>query len=451
MLRQTALAAGVAASAWCGADTQAQSVDALLNKLVDKKVITAEEATQLKQESDQGFAKAYQGKTGMPDWVTSLKFNGDFRGRAEQFTSDNPAFTDRTRYRYRLRFGTTATIKDDFEVGFRLTSADNATGTAGGNPVSNNTTLQDNASKKGIFIDAAYAKWTPIHNANWTASGTIGKFDNPFQVSNMVLDYDYVPEGLALQGAYKFNDHHSLKLNTALFILDEVNQPSIANPSAGHDPYLYGGQLLWEAKWTPKLESALSLSAFNIVNKQNLTEGLVPNTSDGNTRVLGNLVNNYNPIIGGASLTYKLDSCPGYQGQFPLRVGGEFMRNSAAASNNEGWWGGVTLGKAGKKGTWELAYKYERLQGDAWYEELVDDDFGAFYAGVGPRTGAGGFRGGTNVKGHVIKGTYSFTDSLSFVVTYYQTELIQQSAPLIPPAVSKSDSGHLLVDLMWKF
>src|SRR5213594_2515513 len=56
MLQQTALAAAVAASALCGSDTQAQSVDALLKKLVEKNVITAKEAEQLKQESDQGFA-----------------------------------------------------------------------------------------------------------------------------------------------------------------------------------------------------------------------------------------------------------------------------------------------------------------------------------------------------------------------------------------------------------
>lgn len=457
MFQQAAIAAGVAASALCGANAPGQSTDALLNKLVEKGVLKIEEAEQLKKESDQGFNKAYQNKTGMPDWVTSLKFYGDFRGRFEQHTSENPAYSDRTRYRYRLRFGTALTLKDDFEIGFRLTSADNASDTAGGNPVSNNTTLQDNGSKKGIFIDAAYGKWTPIHNANWTASATIGKMDNPFVLSNMVLDHDYQPEGVALQGAYKFNDHHSLKFNGAVIILDELNQPTAANPSASHDPYLYGGQLLWDAKWSPKLESALSISAFNIVNKNNLTEGAVPNNSDGNSRTTGvgggNLRYNYNPIIGGVSTTYKLDSFPGYKGQFPLRVGGEFMKNPAAPTANEGWWAGLNLGKAGKKGTWEIAYKYERLQGDAWYEELVDDDFGAFYAGVGPRSSKGGWRGGTNVKGHVVKGTYSFTDSLSFVVTYYLTEHIQQSfvPALVPPAVPISNSGHLLVDLMWKF
>src|SRR6266496_4508923 len=91
----------------------AQSVDALLDKLVDKGILTVKEADELREETDKDFTKAYAAKSGMPEWVTALKFNGDFRGRFEHHDSDNPAFIDRNRFRYRARFGVTASLRSE--------------------------------------------------------------------------------------------------------------------------------------------------------------------------------------------------------------------------------------------------------------------------------------------------------------------------------------------------
>src|SRR3954468_9386773 len=79
------------------AGARAQSADALIDKLVEKGILTVKEANDLREESDKNFSQAYSVKSGMPDWVTALKFNGDFRGRYEGFFSDNPAFVDRSR------------------------------------------------------------------------------------------------------------------------------------------------------------------------------------------------------------------------------------------------------------------------------------------------------------------------------------------------------------------
>src|SRR5205085_3412719 len=96
-----------------------------------------------------------------------------------------------------------------------------------------------------------------IKNNDWTVTGMIGKMDNPFQLSNMIWDYDINPEGAALQLAYNLSDQHSFKANSGIFVLDEFNQgnptPYVINgtnitssPSlkASHDPYLYGGERL---------------------------------------------------------------------------------------------------------------------------------------------------------------------------------------------------------------
>ena len=69
----------------------AQSSDALLDKLVEKGILTTKEATELRQEADQNFNEAYKVKTGLPDWVDQLKLYGDFRGRMETFNFQNDA------------------------------------------------------------------------------------------------------------------------------------------------------------------------------------------------------------------------------------------------------------------------------------------------------------------------------------------------------------------------
>src|SRR6185503_16553358 len=62
LIRRAAMAAGVAASTFCGVQAQAQSADALLDKLVDKGILTTKEANELRQEANAGFRKAYQVK-----------------------------------------------------------------------------------------------------------------------------------------------------------------------------------------------------------------------------------------------------------------------------------------------------------------------------------------------------------------------------------------------------
>lgn len=432
LLNKSTVVAAIGLAA--GTAAHAQTDDGLLNKLVQKGILTEAEANELKAGEEKAAPQAAASNFGLPSWVTSLKFAGDFRGRLDQQLSDNPEFVDRTRFRYRLRAGITLTLQDDFEVGFKVGSSD-----SGANALSNNTTIENNGTKKPIWIDTAYAKWTPIHDGDWKLSTTIGKMVNPLEVSNMEFDPDYTPEGAAVQAGYKLSDQHSLAFNGAGFVLDELSGSS-------SDPYLLAGQVFWKAKWSKKVDSSLGVSAYSLDNTQNLTTANVPDNNAGNRRTAGgNLVYHYNPIVVSGAVTYKLDNCPLYQGEFPIKLAGSYMNNPAVSSNNQGYWGGVTFGKAGKKHNWDIGYRYQRLEGDAWYEEIVDDDNNAFYqtAAVG---GKSGMTGGTNVKGHLVKVNYSLTDSLTFTFTGYFNELINAS-----PAGSRSGGTRLFFDLMWKY
>ena len=424
----------------------AQSTDGLLDKLVEKGILTVKEANGLREETDKNFTQAFATKTGLPDWVTSMRFNGDIRMRYDRITSADTVSADRDRYRYRLRFGYTATLKDSFEVGIGLTSSEQTGNASPADPISNNQSLQDNGSKKAIGLDKAYAKWTPINGPTWSAAMTIGKMENPIVFPSTILfDKDYTPEGFAAEVAYRMNDQHSFKGLGAVFVLDETS-------GSVRDPYMFAGQLRWDANWSPKWQSSIGGAVLGIVNRISLTTNAIPDIGAGNTRNLGTgiLSNAYTSVYADASLTYVFDTFPAYKTAFPITVSGDFLKNLAAKTSDTGYSAGITFGKAGKKGLWEINYRYTHLEADAWFEEFVESDFGAFYKNGGAIGVANGYRSGTNLRGHWIKGTYNFYDSLSFSVAYFITELINQ--PVLPGA-PRYDSGaaRLFVEAVWKY
>jgi hypothetical protein len=445
-LMWAATAASILASATFATTGKAQQSEALLEVLVKKGILTEQEAEDLKadlaKESKQYVKVRSAGKE-----TISLDIYGDMRARFEGFYSDDPAMVDRTRFRYRLRVGMTATLFDRFEAGLRLSSSE-ANSTFGGDPISGNTTMQDNGSKKFIFLDLAYGRWYAITNQTLQSTFTLGKMENPFVFSDMVFDGDYTPEGGSIQFGYSPSVDHALKLNLGAFALDEIGGQS-------EDPSMLGAQVRWDGVWThdeafkPKLQSTVGVGVLSILESASLGNAAVPNVNRGNTRdAAGALSYHYNPIVADASLTYTFDKAPLYNGQFPIRFGGDYMYNPAAPDDNRAYSVGVTFGKAGKKGTWELAYRWNNLEADAWYEEVVDSDFGAFYQVAQANSGLAGnqYGAGTNVKGHIVKLSYSPYNSIVLSATWFKTKLIDE-----PVGGSDSDMNRVQVDALWKF
>ncbi|MGC8743161.1 MAG: putative porin [Verrucomicrobiia bacterium] len=421
----------------------AQSVDSLLDKLVQKGILTVNEANELKEESDKDFRSAYAAKTGLSEWVNSFKIGGDIRGRYEGFYGDNPAFVQRDRFRYRARILFQAQMLNNFEAGLRLTSGE-PVGSFGGDPISGNTTFRDNAAKKFLYVDLAYFKWNAINSGDWQLATTIGKMENPFAFSDMVFDGDWTPEGFGLSLQYKPMEKHALKLNAGVFVLDELSVST-------QDPMMSGVQLLWSAKWNEKIDSTLGIGFLSINNDDKLNDNTeIPNVNRGNYRAGGLTRYGFNPIIANGSLSYKLDKFPYYSGAFPITVWGEYVNNPAAPSSadNYGWSAGVTFGKASKRNTYELSYTYKWLGANAWWEEVVDSDFGAYYAGTSLSNPSGtGYYSGTNIKGHIVKFGYSPTDFLALSAKVFFTDLIDQ------PVVANPKSGmtRLQIDMSLKF
>ncbi len=381
-----------------------------------------------------GAVESIAGRPAAAPAGPALRIGGELRLRHEGFYGENPAFVDRSRNRVRLRLGGVADLPKNVELGLRLT-----TGVSEGEPTGNNATWADNASKKAFALDLAYAKWTPIKNAESSLTLIGGKMNIPFASSDLVFDTDYTPEGLALQYARTLTPGHVVRFNAAQLVIDEI-----ANSS--HDPLLHGGQLRLDSAWTGEWGTSLGFTAVDISNAARLTAANVPDIHRGNTRTAaGVLVHDYHPFIFDAALIRNFDSIPGYPGVLPVKFYGDYLINPGADTNNRGYCAGICVGKAARRGSWEFGYRYRVIQGDAWYEELADSDSGAYYQAA-PAGGAVGYAGGTNVRGHIFNGTYALNDYAALGFTYFATRLIN---PV--PAGSPSGMGRLQVNTILRF
>src|SRR5437868_2195690 len=92
--------AAFAVSACCAC---AQSSDAIIDKLVEKGILTVKEANDLKEEAEKNFTQSYSTKSGLADWAAALKFNGDFRARYDTVFSDATAVSGGATNQFRAR------------------------------------------------------------------------------------------------------------------------------------------------------------------------------------------------------------------------------------------------------------------------------------------------------------------------------------------------------------
>jgi hypothetical protein len=446
---QKALLVGMIIAGIFANTLQGQTADALIRKLVEKGILTQAEATGLLAESTNDFNRALEPKTTMPSWVNSISFGGDFRGRYDGIYQDDSntgpgsATEDRHRFRYRLRYGFTATLADHFETGLRLGSGEigSAAPSLGGNPFSGNTTFNNDASKKFLFVDLAYAKWKPAD----LFSADLGKMNSAFWMTDMVLDPDYNPEGAQEKFNFVINERHQLNFAAGQWVIFENFNATDSNEDFGTnnaiispngDVYLFVGQLDWAAKWTDQFSSRLGVAGYAFLNQRDISHALESFLNQNGTSAAGSNAPDFNPIIARAEVTWVLDSAPFFRGHFPITAGFEYANNPGASdlgSAAQGYNIGLILGNAKEKRNWQLTYNYKHIGAAAVWHGLNDDDFG-FNA-----------RGGTGVAGHQVIASYHAFQPLWMNVRFMLTEQINQ-----PPEVS-SEQTRIFLDLLWNF
>ena len=201
---------------------RAQDNGALLDLLVRKKLITDQEAEEVRAELTKEAAATSAGKWKLSTPITELELYGDTRVRYE--IRNGETLTDdtqqRNRERYRLRLGLRGILADDWFFGVRLETNTSSRST--------NVTFGDESSggpffkgSDGINVGQAYFGYKGFKDITLT----VGKMPNPLVTTFMVWDPDINPEGLAEQWKHTFAVGRTANPEPASFSKDGVVLP----------------------------------------------------------------------------------------------------------------------------------------------------------------------------------------------------------------------------------
>src|SRR5262245_23889923 len=206
-MKKLTLAAAAVCVALGGSVARAQDAGALLDLLVKKRLISDQEAEEVRSELVKESSSTAAGKWKLSAPITELELYGDTRLRYEyrggRLPDNSPTspndWYERKRERYRLRVGLRGTLADDWFFGLRLeTSASSrSTNVTFGGESSGGPFAKD---QDGIFVGQAYFGYTGFPDFKFTG----GRMPQPLITTSMVWDDDINPEGLAEQWKHTF-------------------------------------------------------------------------------------------------------------------------------------------------------------------------------------------------------------------------------------------------------
>ena len=351
-------------------------------------------------------------RSAMPQWLDDLTFTGDFRLRYEHRGSDGIQQRERSRYRFRLRFGFIKSWLDDqMKVGFRLASGDN--NTVFGR--SANQTFTGGFNKKDIWLDQAYAIYSPKAIPGLTIIG--GKIPNILEHTDLTFDSDLNPEGFAV--AY----HREL---CGIDVFGNFAHIVVNESRNGHDTMLHVYQGGIRAPLPGGMKSTVAVTWYDFENYEDL--GLVaadPANSWNRDMKIFNIL---------AKVQFK--ACG-----LPWQVYVDWVHNCRDGDTtpdfqnaDDGYALGVKVGKNKTKGDWSAGYQFKYIEMNSTPAILNDSEFATDSAALGATT---------NVKGHVFKVKYNLTDFL----------IAGGNVFLVKPIVGDPDENNFIMqfDLLWKF
>jgi regulator of replication initiation timing len=321
------------------------------------------------------------------DWASRISWNADFRYRHE-FVDPEEAIDSQTRQRIRARLAMTAKINDTLTGTIGL-----STNGGTGDPRSQNQTLGEGWTRKGMALDLAYVDWKP--NSSFAMS--FGKQPQPwYKVTGYFFDHDIRPEGI------------SARFASGPFFAHAFGY-WLSERATASDASLLGGQFgLTGQIGGMKLTGALGYFDVGAV------EGKVTTTSgtctannaffggaNGNTTVVNAagctvLANDYNVIEALAQAEFTLANQP-------LQIYAQYIDNQEVKDLNTGYFVGFNWGKASNPMSWEFGYAYGVSEKDAMFGQFVDSD------NIGGLTDGNGsiFKVGfAPAKNWVLNGTY---------------------------------------------
>ncbi len=380
--------------------------------------------------------------------VDTMTVGGDLRVREEYFDfrdqksstmfSGSARKADRNRERIRLRVRTEYKLHDDLTVVAGLASGV-------GEQVSTNQTMANHGAQKAIWLDLAYAMWTPgFLGEDGSLKFQAGKMANPLwriYPSDLVFDSDINPEGFAQSAGYLVGGMVNVFANGMQEAVNEVSgnerDPWVLSEQVGIEvPLVFGMRLMAAgAKHTWLNENSNPFGSFN-TQMGNTPWGLGGSPSGRQSATV--LFDEYDV----SELTGQLSGwipVPLADISLPFMIQGTFIKNMAArgpswtgsitgagAGPMKTWWKpaytflgksdqgyqvGGQIGKAAAPNSFEIAYFYKRVAWDATVADSSDSDFG---------------EGGLNRKGNILWVSYTPNGFVTATVKLFNVRLLDK-------------------------
>jgi len=334
-------------------------------------------------------------------WTDKMRWKGDFRYRYESF--DIEGKPDRDRNRVRARAALIADVTPTVEVGLGLA-------TGGDDPVSSNQTLGGGGSTKDLRLDLAYFDWSGLANANVYG----GKFSNYIHKAGknaLLWDGDWRPEGTGIKWA------------KGMFFANALGTWIESDSNKGQSfAYLTQAGLKWKISDKLKLTTGLGYHVFDTQGNGSYfgeDDDFFGNSFDPVTKTY---LYDYEDLEIFADLDFSLFD-------LPAQVFANYVQNQAADENDTAYAFGFKLGAAKNKGEWQFGYVYQELEADSVLGLLTDSDFGG---------------GGTDSKGHMLKGSYAIDKNFNAAFTYFINDVgLEREDPI--------DFKRLQLDLVFKY
>ncbi len=375
----------------CFASAQAGEIDLLLQKLVEKGVLTGAEAQQVKIETQEQVKKEIaQGKfSSLPAWVQNAKIKGDLRLRYQNQhqKNNNNIQKDVNIGRVRMRLGLETKINDKLLAGIGI-----ATGS--GDPRSTNISFGDYNSKKQLILDYAYAKYMPLPWLN-IKGGKMLPGDVFWAPTDLVWDTDINPEGAAIGINKTLNPNLSLFANGAFMVVQ-----TDSTSTSGAQAFLIQSGANYKINDTFSVKGAVAYTPFDVKDQ-------VPSSYDKgyNTKyqsasaTTGNYAYNYGML--NPAIEFKIMSpfkAVGLNVE-SLKFFGEYVNNLDVSKKNTGFSLGFQFGneKIEKWGDWQFRYVYAMLGKDAVLDILPDSDRYSGKTGIRSHEGVFTYGLGKNV------------------------------------------------------
>jgi hypothetical protein len=457
--RKTILIATILIFALGPIAARAQDAGALLDLLVRKKLITDQEAEEVRAELTKEVATTSGGKWKLSAPITELELYGDARMRYEYRGGETAGSTtprsdsqERERERYRLRIGLRGVLADDWFFGVRLETSTS--------PRSTNITFNDDSSNgpfaknsDGIAVGQAYLGYRGFKDITLIA----GRMPNPLITTLMTWDADINPEGVAEQWKHTFDfsfgggepegtasyskdgkgmapapassEPFKLKLdlfaNFAQFIYDDANPENPLGPrstttsNGGRQliPNTDAFMLAWQvgARFTfPKnIYAQIAPTIYNYTGNGDTFNvhfrGGDPNLSNTNS-----LAQNQNGI--NSLLVFDMPMEIGWKlGELPMRLFADFAVNlqaddraAAAGHPDKGdqryaYQVGLGIGQLKAKRDWQINVFWQHTEQYSLDPNLVDSDL---------------FDSRVNMEGIAVQAGYALSDAVIFNLTY---------------------------------